>query len=170
VLKGSRLITHARRLESARALETFLGRARRLGARLAGILWQLPPTQQRDDERLLRFLERLPSSVLQAVEFRHPSWRASEVDRLLEGSGVARVAVSTPALGVETFPDAGPIYVRFHGLSAGYAHDYTHAELKPWAEALRAAAAEGRSGFAFFNNDGEARAPSDAAQLRTMLQ
>jgi uncharacterized protein YecE (DUF72 family) len=167
VLKGSRLITHARRLESGQALQTFLGRAGRFGSRLAAILWQLPPGQERDDERLLRFVEQLPETVLQAVEFRHSSWCAPEVDGLLARCGAARVAVSTPAHGIETLPGSGPVYVRFHGLSGGYAHDYTESELRPWVKALRTSG--GRTGFAFFNNDGEARAPSDAVQLRSLL-
>jgi uncharacterized protein YecE (DUF72 family) len=169
VLKGSRLITHARRIEGGQALQTFLQRAALLGPRLSGLLWQLPPTQQRDIDRLQRFLAQLPAGPLYAMEFRHPSWDGADVDELLAAAGVARVAVSVPGRGADDLPAAGPIYVRFHGLEGGYSHDYTRTELEPWAEALRRAVRAGRRGFAFFNNDGDGRAPEDAIELAELL-
>jgi Protein of unknown function DUF72 len=52
VLKGSRLITHARRLDAAEALRTFIARSRTLGPKLHAMLWQLGPTFERDSRRL----------------------------------------------------------------------------------------------------------------------
>jgi RNA polymerase primary sigma factor len=52
--------------------------------------------------------------------------------------------------------------VRFHGLGDGYDHDYSAAELRSWARYLERV----ESGFAFFNNDGLARAFPDATRPR----
>lgn len=64
---------------------------------------------------------------------------------------------------------AGFVYVRFHGLEGGAAHDYTEEELRPWAEFLRGCARRGINGFAYFNNDVNTRAPQNALLLMKML-
>jgi uncharacterized protein YecE (DUF72 family) len=57
------------------------------------------------------------------------------------------------------------VYVRFHGLAGGAAHDYTDAELRPWAKFLRSTARQGIDAFVYFNNDVNTRAPSNALRL-----
>ena len=169
-LKGSRLITHARRLANAeRAVETFLARAALLGERLACVLWQLPSDLPPDLERLDRFLGSLPPRPASAVELRDPAWLDEGVLDVLERHGAAYACISSrsfPALRVATAP---LVYVRFHGLAGGYAHDYTSRELRPWADFLAQAAREGRTALVYFNNDGEARAPENAARLRRLV-
>jgi uncharacterized protein YecE (DUF72 family) len=44
-------------------------------------------------------------------------------------------------------PTANFVYVRFHGLEGGSAHDYTDSELEPSAEHLRRSARQGLKGF-----------------------
>ena len=63
--------------ELAPSLELFYGRIAPLVGtpKLGPVLWQLPPTFRRDDERLARALELLPPGR-HAFEFRHPSWFA----------------------------------------------------------------------------------------------
>jgi uncharacterized protein YecE (DUF72 family) len=169
-LKGSRLITHTRRLANAeRAVETFLARASLLGDRLACVLWQLPPTMPPDLERLDRFLASLPPRPAAAVELRNPAWLDAGVLEVLERHGAAYTCVSSrhfPALRAVTAP---LVYVRFHGLTGGYAHDYSARQLRPWADFLSDAAADGRSALVYFNNDGEARAPANAERLRRQV-
>lgn len=169
-LKGSRLITHVRRLESVdEALETYLRRVRPLGTALAFVLWQLPPSLTLDLPRLTDFVERLPADLRHCVEFRHPSWLVPAVLGLLEARGIACCWVSSRAM-PDTAPDtAGFVALRFHGLSGGFAHDYSDAELAPWVARLSAVAASGREAYAFFNNDAQARAPADARQLVGLL-
>lgn len=55
------------------------------------------------------------------------------------------------------------------GLDGGSAHDYADEELEPWAEHLRRCAREGLSGFVYFNNDVNTRAPLNALRLMQML-
>jgi uncharacterized protein YecE (DUF72 family) len=61
------------------------------------------------------------------------------------------------------------VYLRFHGLSGGSAHDYTDRELEPWAEHLRRSARRGLIAFAYFNNDVNTRAPLNALRLMDMV-
>ncbi len=169
-VKGSRFITHVRRLAGCEEeVRRFLGRAAGLGEHLAVVLWQLPPNLEADPERLRGFCRMLPGGVRHAVEFRHPSWLTEEVLQVLREHNVAQVAVSSTIMPRDFTATADFVYARFHGLSEGYAHDYSRAELRPWAEFLRQAAARGLEGYAYFNNDALARAPKNAAELVALV-
>jgi uncharacterized protein YecE (DUF72 family) len=165
VVKGSRLITHIRRLDAPAAAGTFLSRIERLRPALGAVLWQLPPDFERDVDRLDAFLGALPDWTRPAVEFRHGSWRTDEVYAVLERHGAANVAASTPSAEPDLTMTGDFAYVRFHGLGGGYAHDYIEAELRPWLRYLFDAG----EGFAFFNNDGDARAPKNAGEFAEMV-
>lgn len=171
VAKGSRLITHSRKLAGVvgQAVERFCTRLEPLGEALGAVLWQLPPTFERDVARLDRFLSSLPPGVRSAVEFRHESWFSPDVYEVLERRGAALVAVSSAIMPAERRATTDFVYVRFHGLGGGYGHRYRDRELRPWVEWLRAEVAAGRNGYAFFNNDVEAAAPHDAARLIELL-
>ena len=169
VLKGSRLITHTRRLHDCEdALRTFLERARELH-RLKVILWQLPPTLQRDLPLLEAFLKRLPAWVSHAVEFRHESWWDDAVAKLLAGHGTAFVSVSHPRLPAAVIPTASFLYVRFHGLGQRlYDYRYSASELSDWVQRITPHLRR-RELYAFFNNDYRAQAPDNATSFRTLL-
>lgn len=169
-LKGSRLVTHVRRLSDCeREVAALVERARGLKSFLAAILWQLPPDLERDVELLEGFLRLLPGGARHAIEFRHRSWLADKVLDLLERFGAAAVSVSSQRMPDELVVTTDLVYVRFHGLAGGYEHDYTRAELEPWAERLRRAAAEGRDALAYFNNDARGLAPKNALELVGLL-
>lgn len=174
VLKGSRLITHTRRLrDCGEALATFAERAGQLHA-LRVLLWQLPPSQQRDLPRLAEFLaqarETAPAPVRHAVEFRHESWWDDAVADALAQHGVAFVAVSHPELPAGVYPTADFLYLRFHGVGGRlYDYDYSEAELRDWVQRVAPHRA-GRELYAFFNNDYRAQAPANAFTFRTLLQ
>ena len=61
------------------------------------------------------------------------------------------------------------VYIRFHGLEGGAAHDYTRKELEPWAEHICAQREKGKKVFAYFNNDANVRAPNNAKTLSKMV-
>jgi uncharacterized protein YecE (DUF72 family) len=61
------------------------------------------------------------------------------------------------------------VYIRFHGLEGGFAHDYTRGELEPWAAHVRSAAGQGKTVFAYFNNDANVRAPANAKMFIEMV-
>ncbi len=174
-LKGSRLITHVRRLtDCAAELRRFVDRVRPLAevGAAAFLLWQLPPSLRHDPPRLDAFVELLAAEARgfrHVVEFRHPSWLTDDVFAALKAAGIAVCWVSSTVM-----PPAAPlttdlVALRFHGLAGGYAHDYSDAELSPWVERLRAAVASGRDAYAFFNNDSFALAPANARRLIELL-
>jgi uncharacterized protein YecE (DUF72 family) len=169
-VKGSRAITHFKRLKAnAKSLPILLDRCRFLGKRLGPILWQLPPNFTKNIQRLTQFAQSLPRRYAYAFEFRHPSWLDNEVEATLRRYRIANVAVSSQAMPVHFNPTADFVYVRFHGLEGGSAHNYTDSELEPWAEHLRRCARQGVKGFVYFNNDVNTRAPLNAQRLMEML-
>ncbi|HEX6231282.1 MAG TPA: DUF72 domain-containing protein, partial [Actinomycetota bacterium] len=68
-VKGSRFITHVRRLSDCEEeVDRFMRRVRGLKAFLGVVLWQLPPTLERDLDVLERFASLLPRGVRHAIE------------------------------------------------------------------------------------------------------
>jgi uncharacterized protein YecE (DUF72 family) len=167
--KGSRFVTHFRRLEGARdQARGFVERLSGLGEKLAVVLWQLPPGLSLDAALLDRFLGALPPDVRYAVEFRDASWLVEPVFDVLRRHGCAHVHVSSDAMPEDRTVTADFVYVRFHG-TASYHGAYQEPALRPWCEFLERQVAEGRDGYAFFNNDAEGHAPRDAERLTGML-
>jgi uncharacterized protein YecE (DUF72 family) len=169
-VKGSRLITHFRRLANAEAaLQTFMDRLTLLAEKLGIVLWQLPPNLSVDNVLLDRFLAQLPADgVRHAVEFRHESWLNPETFSILGEHDAAQVHVSSDAMPEDLTPTADFVYVRFHGTSR-YHGAYERPALAPWRDFLQGQAAQGRDCFAYFNNDAEGHAPADAQRLRELL-
>ena len=170
-VKGSRLITHIQRLQEPQdRLRFFFERIEPMRERLGAVLWQLPPSMQRDDDRLACFLEALPQGYRHAVEFRHKSWLEAPVFELLRGHKVAFCALSLPKFPAVLVRTAPFIYVRFHGAEARYADHYTQEELSAWGDKMEAALAPGVDAYCYFNNDIGGHAVRDAVSLREILK
>ncbi len=164
--KGSRFITHMKKLvDAGEALDGFFDRIRPLQRRIGVILWQLPPMFHKDAGKLDAFLSQLPRAYHHAVEFRHGSWLDEEIFETLHRHGAAHVSVSSQLMPRNLTVTADLVYIRFHGLTGGAAHDYTREELAPWVEHIRAQAAKGKTVYAYFNNDVKVRAPANARLL-----
>lgn len=168
--KASRFITHMKRLKDA---ETSIARVYApmlaLGSKLGPALFQLPPQMTCDLARLRDFLALLPTGHRHVIEFRHPSWYADAVLQALADRDAA-LCVSdhhhAPAPWVAT---ASFVYVRGHGPGGRYRGSYPKAELDLWAQRLSTWRAEGRVGYAFFDNDIGCAAPGDALRLIDVL-
>lgn len=170
-IKGSRLITHNKRLaDIEQPLNAFVERIAPLRSRLGPILWQLPPSFTKNPAVLENFLSKLPRQMKHAMEFRHASWFDDEVAGILRAHGVAQVWVSSLAMPQNFEVTADFIYLRFYGLQQGYRHNYTAEELEAWAAQLRKQALLKRPAYVYFNNDGYARAPQNARLLREMVK
>lgn len=168
-VKGSRLITHIKRLNNLDGLLTnFIRRIGPLKEKLGPVLWQLPPNFKPDLPRLDKFLKRLPVRLSHAIEFRHPDWMMDDTFDLLRRHRVALVSISSMRMPQNLTVTADFVYIRFHGLSGGPRHDYTRAELEPWARHIREQASKGRKIYAYFNNDLNVRAPKNAQLLIQM--
>ncbi len=172
-VKVSRYLTHIVRLrDPARHLALLLERIEPLLAspKLGPLLWQLPPTFRRDDERLAAALAALPRKLRHAFEFRHESWFVPAVMELLRARGVALVIADRPEIHAFQMHEltAGFTFVRFHSGTRGLRGNYSEAELDEWAERIRDWADRGDV-FAYFNNDWEGFAPRNAVGLKKRL-
>ncbi|EFL42181.1 MULTISPECIES: DUF72 domain-containing protein [Streptomyces] len=164
-VKASRYLTHVKRLrEPEEPVERLMSRAAGLGDRLGPVLLQLPPTLQADPALLHACLRRFPESVRVAVEPRHPSWWTPEVRAVLESRGAALCwadVLGRPATPLWRTADWG--YVRFH---QGRAHPWPHygrQSLRTWLHRVTTAWPPEADVHAYFNNDQNAAAVTDAA-------
>jgi uncharacterized protein YecE (DUF72 family) len=170
-VKASRYLTHVRRLtDLGRGVERFYDRIAPLveASKLGPVLWQLPETFHRDDDRLADALDRLPAGR-HAFEFRHVSWFAPDVYALLAAHGAALVVGDHPERPFQAHElTAGWTYLRFHHGSRGRRGNYSGRELDAWAR--RIGRWRERAGvFAYFNNDQEGYAVRNAIDLRDRL-
>jgi uncharacterized protein YecE (DUF72 family) len=168
-VKASRYLTHMKKLKDPKQpLDRLFSRARLLGAALGPVLYQLPPRWRVDIERLANFVRTLPARRRHAIEFRDPSWYTDEVFELLARHNVA-CCVHDMAGSATGQKIVGPfVYARFHG-PARYSGRYEDAALDDWAKWFAERLREGRSVFAYFNNDAGGNAPHDALRLRRKL-
>ena len=170
-VKASRYLTHVRRLrDPGRGVERFYASIEPLvsSPKLGPVLWQLPETFHRDDERLARALDRLPPGR-HAFEFRHPSWFEPEVYSLLRERRAALVIGDHPERPFQAHElTADWTYVRFHHGSRGRRGNYSERELEGWARRIRAWRRRAEV-FAYFNNDWEGFAVANARKLSQMV-
>lgn len=172
-LKGSRIVTHIRRLEGIRdALQNFRERAAALGPKLAAVVWQLPRSFHADAERLGRFTADLADwpETRHAIEFRHASWFTPEVRALLTAANVANCISDAADWPMWEAVTADLVYVRLHGHERTYRSPYTEDALRGWAQRIHAWRQEGRSVHVYFDNTDEGHAPANALRLAELLQ
>ena len=161
-LKGSRRITHAKRLAgAAEEVSYFFRVAAELEGTLGPVLWQLPPGARKDVAVLRDFLELLPPGGRSAFEFRHGSWLSDDVLRTLADAGAALCIAedeerSTPVVATARFG-----YLRLRR------PDYDGVALGRWAEAVRAQPWD--DAFVFFKHEEEAKGPAYALQFAGIL-
>lgn len=161
-VKGSRFITHNRRLREARLpLANFLASGLLvLDHKLDVILWQLPDRHRVRPERFRAFLELLPHDTEEAaelarqhdervsepvteapanrrlrhaMEIRNPDDLTTEVVDMLRDEGVALVVSHAGDWPLAEELTAGFVYVRLHGAPETYADGYADADLERWA-------------------------------------
>jgi uncharacterized protein YecE (DUF72 family) len=168
-VKGSRYLTHIKRLRDlGPGLDRFYERLEPLvrSPKLGPVLWQLPESFHRDDERLAAALERLPPGA-HCFEFRHPSWFVEDVYRFLREAGAALVIGDAPQRPFqEHVLTTDWTYVRFHYGSRGRRGNYSETELREWAARIRRWRADA---WVYFNNDWEAFAVKNASMLQHLL-
>jgi uncharacterized protein YecE (DUF72 family) len=177
-VKGSRFITHMKRLTDAEEpLARFFGSGVfELGAKLGPVLWQLPENFGYDEERLARFFDQLPRQdpdgrpVRHALEFRSKTFERPETYALLREHRVACVLADTAGRWPKVDEDTADFrYVRLHGDAELYTSGYDDAALDAWAARIGAWPAD-RDAFVYFDNDAKGYAPHDAERLIERLE
>jgi uncharacterized protein YecE (DUF72 family) len=156
-------------------LPNHVDRARRLGDHLGPTLVQLPPRWTRNVERLdelLTVAARVGPELQWAVELREPSWLHDDVFETLRRHDAA-LCVHDLLADHPWERTATWTYVRFHGPDAlrhPYHGRYTGRRLRPVADRLAGWLAEDTDVFAYFNNDVDGHAVTDARWLRGQLE
>ena len=171
-VKASRYLTHVKRLtDLGRGIERYYACLEPLVAspKLGPVLWQLPATFRRDDDRLAAALAAFPPGR-HCFEFRHASWFVEPVYELLRAHGAALVIGDRPE--VKEFQTheltTDWTYVRFHYGSRGRRGNYSHRELEEWARRFEDWSTEVEV-WAYFNNDWEVFAVRNALWLNERL-
>jgi uncharacterized protein YecE (DUF72 family) len=167
-IKVCQLITHTKRFVRCKDLIRDFGLiADLLGDRFGCFLFQLPPSFKYSAAALKRIVSSLDPSRRNVVEFRHKSWWNPRVYDAFRDAGVIFCSTSGPRLPDELIKTADEIYVRFHGTTRWYRHDYTKEELAIWVQRIRASGA--KRVWAYFNNDRDGYAIKNARELRRQL-
>ena len=171
VAKGSRFITHIKRLKDAKEpVDLFVDNARGLEKKLAVVLWQLPPSFKKDIRRLETFFKLLIKTKLRhSVELRNETWFDGEVYRLFEKYKICLCIAHSPRFPCEKVVTADFLYLRFHGGRQLYGSNYSDKELKEWAGFAREYKKK-KDIFAFFNNDAHGFAVKNALRFRELLE
>jgi uncharacterized protein YecE (DUF72 family) len=169
-VKASRYLTHVKRLTN---VETGINRfyeplqALVNGGKLGPVLWQLPESFRRTDDRLTGLLSALPPGK-HCVEFRHPSWFSDDVYKLLSEHNVALVVADHPdrKFGSPVLT-ADWTFVRFH---QGEQEDgsYSNKQLRRWADQM-SEWREQAEVYAYFNNDQLGSAVDNGQALKDLL-
>ena len=170
-IKASRYLTHIKRLtELGAALDLFYERIEPLvrSPKMGPVLWQLPETFRRDDDRLAAALAALPPGR-HCFEFRHASWFSEPVYELLRAHGAALVIGDMPKRAFQTHElTADWTFVRFHYGHRGRNGNYSLRELEEWAQRI-ARWREAGDVYAYFNNDWEGYAIRNGLFLKKLL-
>ena len=172
-VKLPRAITHDLRLAGAKGpLDEFVAQTGGLGAKLAVVLVQLPPSFPFDRRIARTFFTALRARFGGNVAFepRHASWFAPEVDRLLIKHRVARVAADPAPIPLAAAPGGWRelTYFRLHGSPRRYFSEYEPERIAQYAAQLRQADSAER--WCIFDNTAHAFATPNALALMHMLK
>lgn len=169
-VKMPKEITHTRKLVgTAEPLNRFLAEAGELGEKLGPLLVQLPPSLQFEAEVVDAFFtglrERFAGGVV--CEPRHPTWFTPEVEQLLSGHHVGRVAADPAPVPAAAEPGGWPglPYHRLHGSPRIYYSAYSEEYLDAVAARLAST-----GGWCIFDNTAEGEAIPNAFGLLERLE
>jgi uncharacterized protein YecE (DUF72 family) len=162
-VKGSRYITHMRRLRNIRTplANFFASGLLKLDQKLGPFLWQFPPNFAFQPDLFDEFFTLLPRTtdaavalasehdrrlkgraflappanrtLRHAIEIRHPSFVSPDFIRLLRRQRIALVCADTVEWPLLMDVTADFVYVRLHGSEVLYASGYDPAALDAWA-------------------------------------
>lgn len=168
--KASKFITHWKRLSqnAVNSLALLEERFALLHEKAGPILFQLPPQFEADDGRLTAFLALLTRRRRYCFEFRHPSWYAPRILRLLQRHNIALCLSDHHDAPAPWKRTADFIYIRGHGPGGRYRGRYATSTLEQWAGRIRTWRKR-HDVYVYFDNDQKSAAPADALRLQRLL-
>ena len=169
-VKASRYITHMKNLKDGdKTVPKFMYAASRLEEKLGPILFQFPPRWQKNTARLKDFISGLDKKFNYAFEFRHKSWYAEDVYKILRKNCCAIVLHDHAEASSPIISTIGWTYIRLHGPQGCYQGKYSNEMLQAWKQKIETLGRLERA-YIYFNNDFQANAIDNAQALRAMLR
>src|SRR5215203_5996717 len=171
--KFPREITHDQNLVAPEAeVEGFVRTMAELGDRLGPLLIQLPPSFDVEGMGVLEdFLKRLPEGFRYAVEVRHRSSLGSDLPEMLRECSVALTLIDYPRMPRMEEATAEFSHIRWLGERREFPEGHTHLkkerdeELLWWSDLVERFLSEGRTVFAYANNNYQNPSPSTLARF-----
>lgn len=159
-LKASQQITHRQRLKvPSEALDYLLSVVPGLESRLGMLLYQLPPFFKCDPQKLEMFLSVLPRGIRSAFEFRHESWFAEDVYRLLRKHNAGLCIHDADDHTTPMELTAAFTYVRLRR------SEYGAEQRRQWQDRIRGWARDGIEVFAYIKHEDNPNAPLIAMEF-----
>lgn len=171
-IKMPKTISHELKLAQAdEQVARFAEAVQPLGRKAGPWLLQLPPSLTFDLKTAKAFFKHLRKLYSGALVFepRHASWFSDEVDALLQGFSISRVAADPAKVPAAASPGgaADIAYYRLHGSPRVYYSSYDDAFLARLATTLRQSAA--REVWCIFDNTASGAAAANALEIQKLL-
>ncbi|HUR90994.1 MAG TPA: DUF72 domain-containing protein [Ramlibacter sp.] len=172
--KLPKTITHDKRLAGAETeLDAFLAQVAPLRDTLACLLVQLPPSFAFDAGIVQPFLDALRRRWRKdvALEPRHVTWFAPEVDALLASHRIARVLADPVRFAAAAAPGGWPqlVYLRLHGSPRVYYSSYETSLIDALAHRIAMELRAGHTVWCIFDNTASGAAAHNALALQAAL-
>ncbi|MBU3664461.1 MAG: DUF72 domain-containing protein [Chthoniobacterales bacterium] len=169
-VKMHRLITHYTRLQNTDLLGDFFGPLSGLGAKLAVVLVQLPPTLTFDSRTAGHFFAALRRIYKghAVCEPRHASWQSAEAGKTLAEYRIGPVLTAIPDGRTRLGDKALPVYVRLHGEPRRYYSSYDTDQLRQLTAFLKRQSRRPR--FVVFDNTASSAGVRNALELQGLLE
>lgn len=158
-LKLSKTVTHVKNLDFNRTdVDDFMQVASQIGSKKGCILIQFPPGLHNNLSKLAELIAIIKESDPQnewtlATEFRHNTWYAENVYRLLEKYNICLVTHDKPGSNPPADEyESDSIYLRFHGPGGSYRGSYEDDFLYEYAEYIKGWEKDGKTVYVYFNN------------------
>jgi uncharacterized protein YecE (DUF72 family) len=170
------MITHQKKLADFHdLLEKFMGIANSFGRKRGSLLVQLPPSLNKDTDRLSSFLKDFRKVTRSkrwrvVVEFRDRSWLCPEVYGVLDRAGAGVCLADMDRCPITEPNEAKFVYVRRHGPGGRYRGRYGDKHIAADAERIRGWLKGGRDVYVYYNNDVDGHAVDNAGQLKQMVE
>jgi uncharacterized protein YecE (DUF72 family) len=162
-LKAPRRITHDAKLQRCEEItQVFCRTAQTLGRKLGLLLFQLPPTFQKNIDVLRAFTEILPDGTRAAFEFRHPSWFDAAVFEALRERRLALCVADSEKLSAPVEMTAEYAYFRLRD------EGYQQPDIERWAKTIRELPGVGDA-YVYFKHEEQGLGPEFAKRLIAAL-
>ena len=170
-IKIPKSITHLKKLDQSKdeTSEFCNYLSEHLKYKLAGFLFQLPPSFHYSSENLEKVLKTVDENYLNVIEFRHHSWWTSEVQNSLKSKNIIFAGVSIPKDIPADFiiNNQDFAYYRLHGTPEMFKSEYSEPELQNLVTPIQKF--KGTT-FIFFNNTFGTAGIKNALRLQSILK